>query len=75
VRPLLLQVETAPGSTGIPEPATFSLRGKEFRVQYILDRWSGVDHSYFKLVADDGARYVLRHDQWENEWELVMMEA
>lgn len=56
-------------------PVRFTLREKRFAVRAMLDRWDGADHTYFKVVADDGNLYVIRHDLEENEWEMVLMEA
>jgi hypothetical protein len=56
-------------------PVCFILRERTFRITEILDSWHGADHTYFKLVADDGNRYVIRHDLNDNAWELIMMEA
>lgn len=60
-------------SDGIP--VSFALGERTFAVRAMLDRWEGADHAYFKLIADDGNLYVLRHDLTENEWEMVLMEA
>jgi hypothetical protein len=56
-------------------PVSFSLRARAFAVRELLDSWQGTDHAYFKLVADDGNLYVIRHDREANGWELVLMEA
>jgi hypothetical protein len=56
-------------------PVAFALRGRRFAVSELLDSWHGTDHAYFKLIASDGALYVIRHDLGENAWEMVLMEA
>ncbi|MGZ5094812.1 MAG: hypothetical protein ACXWHZ_16550 [Usitatibacter sp.] len=33
--------------------------------------WLAPDHRYFKVSADDGRIYVLRHDARSDEWELA----
>ena len=40
-----------------------------------MDRWHGANHAYFKLIADDGNLYVIRHDAETNTWEMVMSET
>ena len=72
---ILLNVETFPDQTGHGAPLSFALHGRKFLVREIVDRWSGADHLYFKVIADDGNFYVLRHDLKENEWEMVLMET
>lgn len=69
---ILLRVQT---SSGENMPIAFTLRDRLFRVKAMLDHWQGSDHAYYKIIADDGNLYVLRHDLEENEWEMVLMEA
>ena len=38
-------------------------------VQEILDRWYGPDDRYFKIRAEDGNVYILRHS--EAGWSLA----
>ncbi|HTG82565.1 MAG TPA: hypothetical protein VL949_11515 [Geobacteraceae bacterium] len=56
-------------------PLSFTLRGRLFTARELLDSWQGADHAYFKLIADDGNLYVIRHDRDADVWELVLMEA
>jgi hypothetical protein len=37
----------------------------------VIDRWLGPDHRYFKIKGDDGGRYILRHDEPSDRWELI----
>ena len=41
-------------------------------VEEVLDQWYGPEHVFFKLRADDGCTYLLRHDSSVPEavWEL-----
>jgi uncharacterized protein YbdZ (MbtH family) len=38
-----------------------------------VDQWHGPEHEFFKLRADDGNFYILRHHTSvpNGEWELV----
>ncbi len=56
-------------------PISFTLVGRKFSVTELMDSWYGADHAYFKVVADDGNLYVIRHDLEENDWEMVLMES
>jgi hypothetical protein len=58
----------APGET----PRAFYLGDRRLEVSEILDRWRGEDHDYFKLVASDGNRYILRRDRAREEWEITL---
>ncbi|AUX20603.1 hypothetical protein SOCEGT47_010750 [Sorangium cellulosum] len=63
------------GHGGCEEPQALTLGERRVRVTEILDRWPGVDHLYFKVLGDDGARYILRRDLEIPAWELEVYEA
>jgi hypothetical protein len=54
------------------EPRSFSIGGRRVGVAEVIDRWLGVDHRYFKLRGDDGAVYIVRHDERRDSWELAV---
>lgn len=70
-----VQVACYAGHRGEQEPRRFSLGGRPIGVVDILDRWYGPDHRYFKLRGDDGALYILRHDETAGLWELIFFDA
>lgn len=70
-----VEMVSQPGDERAGKPAAFTLLGRTFRVREIVDQWWGSDHSYCKLVADDGNIYVIRHDLESDTWEMVLMEA
>jgi hypothetical protein len=67
-------VEAFPGFKGEKTPRSFTLEGNTLRVEDIVDRWYSETHSYFRVKASDGQRYVLRLDLDEDCWELIMLE-
>lgn len=70
-----LTVRTYSGYKADERPISFTFGEKTCDVVEIADRWYGLDHAYFKLLASDGNLYVLRHHLEDGEWEMVMMEA
>lgn len=52
-------------------PTSFKLGEKTLAVIEVIDRWYDRDGNYFKVVVEDGTRYLLRHDRNEDAWELV----
>ncbi|OGA35716.1 MAG: hypothetical protein A3G80_05555 [Betaproteobacteria bacterium RIFCSPLOWO2_12_FULL_62_13b] len=66
-----IRVECYAGYRGEQEPRAFTLGERRFEVLEILDRWLAPDHRYFKVRADDGRAFVLRHDSASAEWELA----
>jgi hypothetical protein len=39
-------------------------------VKEVLDHWYGPAYQCFKVLADDGNLYILRHDQTDDMWSL-----
>jgi hypothetical protein len=70
---LRLHVECYAGYKADERPARFRSYGKQaptFQVEEILDQWYGPGYQCFKVRADDGNLYVLRHDESEDQWTL-----
>lgn len=70
-----VKLESPVGSASAGKPVSFSLFDRVFAVGEILDIWYGADHTYYKLVADDGNIYIIKHNLDADAWELVQMEA
>jgi len=68
-----LQVQCNPGSKADERPLRFQLNDHEYMVEELIDQWYGPEHQFFKLRADDGNLYILRHQTSvpNGEWELV----
>jgi hypothetical protein len=71
--PLTIRVECYAGYRGEQEPRAFTLGERCFTVLEILDRWLDPRHRYFKVNADDGRRFILRHDAASDAWELAAL--
>ena len=70
-----LKVTTYSGYKADERPVSFTLGERTFRVRELLDSWQGEDHTYFKLTADDGNLYIIRHDRTADTWELTVTET
>ena len=68
-----LRVECYAGYRGEQEPRSFVLGETRFAVLEILDRWLEPRHRYFKVKADDGRTFILRHDTLGDEWDLAAL--
>jgi hypothetical protein len=71
--PLTICVECYAGYRGEQEPRAFTLGERRFTMLEILDRWLDPRHRYFKVNADDGRRFILRHDTASDAWELAAL--
>ena len=66
-----VQVDTVRGPGGGPEPQRLRFGGCGIEIVEVLDRWPGEGYRYLKLRGDDGATYILRHEEAGDRWELV----
>ena len=66
-----IRVECYAGYRGEETPRRFWLGTERVEVQDVLDRWMAPDHRYFKILGDDLAVYILRHDAVSWAWELT----
>jgi hypothetical protein len=68
-----LRVECYAGRKADERPVRFELDGRDYLVEELLDQWYGPEAQFFKVRADDGNLYILRHhtsgeaDEWALE--------
>jgi hypothetical protein len=68
-------VDCYAGYRGEETPRFINLADNKIEVTQVLDRWLAPDHSYFKILGDDEATYIIRHDSVSGQWELVLYRA
>ena len=70
--PMRVRVECYSGRKADERPLRFQLNGHEYAVQEVLDQWYGADSAFFKVRADDGSLYILRHNTFgeADDWSL-----
>jgi hypothetical protein len=66
-----ITVQCYAGYKGDERPTAFELAGRTLQILEIADRWYDPDSNYFKVVAEDGARYLLRHDLNSDLWGVI----
>jgi hypothetical protein len=70
---LSITVECHAGYKADERPLRFRLTAPNAvarEVQEVLDQWYGPDYRCFKVRADDGNLYILRHDEATDNWTL-----
>jgi len=65
-----MRVECYAGHRADERPLRFVIRGRHFEVHELDGRWYSPEASYFRVLADDGNYYVLRHDEAQDFWTL-----
>jgi hypothetical protein len=66
-----IQVDCYSGYRGEETPRRFEIGKRQIIVVEILDRWLSPDHRYFKILGDDRALYIIRHDPETARWQLT----
>ena len=67
---LQILVESYSGYRADERPSRFVLNERSYEVLEVEDRWYSREAIYFRVVASDGNRYVLRHDEQADSWSL-----
>jgi hypothetical protein len=67
---VIVRVECYSGFKTDERPLRFQLGARWFAVEEVIDRWYDPDAIYFKVRADDGNFYVLRHSGPDDVWTL-----
>ena len=66
-----IRVTAYSGHKANEKPLNFELDEKKLEVKDILDRWYGLDHDYFKVLADDGKVYLIKWHRILDVWILI----
>ena len=71
----MIRVDCTNGDERDRRPERFFMAERSLEVREILDRWFGCSYTYFKVVADDGHTYILKHHRLEDSWEVSFTET
>jgi hypothetical protein len=69
-RPPLLRVECYSGHRADQRPLRVYLHEQVFEVSEVEDRWYAPGFTYFRVLLDNGERYVLRHQAAQDLWNI-----
>ncbi|MFZ0636438.1 MAG: hypothetical protein WA755_13460 [Candidatus Acidiferrales bacterium] len=70
-----IRVQCYAGYRADERPQRFTLRGRNFEVSEVDGQWYSPSVMYFRVRADDGNYYVLRHDEVQDSWTLDAFRA
>jgi hypothetical protein len=65
-----IRVECYAGHRADEHPLRFAIRDRFFDVRELDGQWHSPGATYFRVLADDGNFYVLRHDDVQDLWTL-----
>ena len=63
-----IRVECYSGYRAEQRPERFTLRGRQFEIEQVEDQWYSPGAIYFRVLAQDGNYYLLRHDEGQDFW-------
>ena len=66
-----IRVECDSGYRGELEPSAYQQGERRLAVRALTDRWYAPQLRWFRVEADDGSMYVLRHDESSGNWEIA----
>jgi hypothetical protein len=67
---MIVRVQSYSGRKPDERPVGFQLGDRQYVVEEVVDQWYGPEASFFKVQADDGNLYILRHGSAPDEWSL-----
>ena len=69
----VVQVECYSGYKADERPVKLILgeRANALKIRTIEDRWYSPGATYFRVLVEDGDRYLLRHEEAQDVWSLA----
>lgn len=67
----IVRVETYSGFKVDERPLRLHLSDRTLEVAAVEDRWYSPGETYFRVLTDDGDRYILRHIEAQDVWTLT----
>ena len=72
---MFIEMECHSGYRADERPVRFVMSGRTYEVIEVEDRWYSPRAAYFRVVASDGNRYVLCHNEGMDLWSLEAFRA
>lgn len=70
-----VQVECYSGFKADERPLRLHLGDRTLEVAAVEDRWYSPGETYFRILTEDGDRYILRHTEALDTWSLTAYRA
>jgi hypothetical protein len=67
----MVRVECYSGYKADERPMRLHLGARFFQITQIEDRWYEPAATYFRVLLEDGDRYVLRHEEAQDVWTIA----
>ena len=70
-----IRVECYSGHRADERPLRFFVGDRVYTVERLDDKWYSPGATYFRVLADDGNTYVLRHGETDDTWTMEAFRA
>ncbi|MGH9865118.1 MAG: hypothetical protein ACRD4H_06855 [Candidatus Acidiferrales bacterium] len=70
-----VRVECYAGHRADERPLRFSVGDHTYAVERVDDKWYSPGETYFRVLANDGNLYVLKHDESADTWSIDAFRA
>jgi hypothetical protein len=67
----IVRVESYAGYKADERPRYIVFEAQSLEIAEVEDRWYSPGATYFRVLAENGDRYVLRHDDAQDVWSLT----
>ena len=71
--PIKVDVVAYSGYKANERPLYFIVNDRKLDVVNIIDRWYGLEHDYYKVLADEAKVYLLKWNRMHDIWFLVQV--
>jgi hypothetical protein len=71
----VVRVESYAGYKAEERPLRIVFEAQTLEIAEVEDRWYSPGATYFRVLAENGDRYVLRHDDAQDVWSLTAFRA
>ena len=71
----LVKVDCYAGYKADQRPIRFVLGSNIYIIEQVEDQWYGPSAQYFRVKANDGNLYILKHDETGDSWTLEAYRA
>jgi hypothetical protein len=67
---MIVQVQCYAGHKADERPVRFRIGDRDHIVEEIIEEWYGPDDTFYRVRADDGKIYLLRHSTVDGTWSI-----
>lgn len=71
----MIRVECYSGHRAEERPVRLAFESQTLEIVEVEDRWYSPGATYFRVLAENGDRYVLRRDDAQDVWSLTAFRA